>query len=366
MYYSKTAALDRHVCELHKIITKIEPKAPQTNASTENKCKMSKRELNNRIERLVLLAYTLRRKTSNEPFVPATEQEWAHLYMNGMCVKKYYTCQGRQVYVPKKIEDSNRRGCSSGGGKYDKYLTDCGNGKGKGGGGGSVGKSVSGGAGNGGGFGTDTTGLSEVARLLRNLNNFNFNENFDLIFDNAFKKDLKTFENIKSNKIFMIDDKVNITYDNLVFIIIIKGLLIEKKKKLISNIKELTENKEGYYTIQRQEADIGKNTLELEKINKLLTEAVQYFEELKNQQIFIPANIYSSKYKNEKKMVEKVIKISEIETNENESVILLNQLKDKQQKQPETIQMYQQNMYIGLVLNFFINFPEFPKLPELP
>ena len=155
MYYSKTAALDRHVCELHRIITKVEPKAPQKNASTENKCKMSKRELNNRIERLVLLAYTLRRKTTNEPFVPATEQEWAHLYMNGMCVKKYYTCQGRQVYVPKKIADSTGRGCDNRSGKYDKYLTDCGgkgsggSGKGYGGGGsgGSAGSSTGGGAG---------------------------------------------------------------------------------------------------------------------------------------------------------------------------------------------------------------------------
>jgi len=47
-------------------------------------------ELKNRIEELVLMAYTLRRKTRNEPLVSATEQEYAHLYIDGACAKKYY------------------------------------------------------------------------------------------------------------------------------------------------------------------------------------------------------------------------------------------------------------------------------------
>ena len=104
MYYSKTAALDRHVDELNKIIRLIEPKALQLPG--QEKCKISERELKNRIEQLVLMAYTLRRKTTNEPFVPATEQEWAHLYMDGACAKKYYSCQGRQVYVPRKVAEN--------------------------------------------------------------------------------------------------------------------------------------------------------------------------------------------------------------------------------------------------------------------
>ena len=104
MYYSKTAALDKHVNELTKIIRLIEPKALQLPG--QEKCKISERELKNRIEQLVLMAYTLRRKTTNEPFVPATEQEWAHLYMDGACAKKYYSCQGRQVYVPRKVAEN--------------------------------------------------------------------------------------------------------------------------------------------------------------------------------------------------------------------------------------------------------------------
>ena len=113
MYYSKTAALDKHVEELTKIIKLIEPKALQLPG--QEKCKISERELKNRIEQLVLMAYTLRRKTTNEPFVPATEQEWAHLYMDGACAKKYYSCQGRQVYVPRKVAENQN--------EYYIYIT---------------------------------------------------------------------------------------------------------------------------------------------------------------------------------------------------------------------------------------------------
>ena len=244
MYYSKTAALDRHVCELHRIITKVEPKAPQKNTSTENKCKMSKRELNNRIERLVLLAYTLRRKTTNEPFVPATEQEWAHLYMNGMCVKKYYTCQGRQVYVPKKITDSTGRGCSDKSNKYNTYLMDCG---GKGGGGKSYGGS--GGSGGGGitGLGNDTSGLSEFARLLRNLNDDIIktisSAELQKLYNEAFENDFKTFEKIDNNEKFIKDGNVFLTYDNLLYIIIIIGYSKHLKNDEINNIKKIKKKK---------------------------------------------------------------------------------------------------------------------------
>ena len=113
MYYSKTAALDKHVNELTKIIRLIEPKALQLPG--QEKFKISERELKNRIEQLVLMAYTLRRKTTNEPFVPATEQEWAHLYMDGACAKKYYSCQGRQVYVPRKVAENQN--------EYYIYIT---------------------------------------------------------------------------------------------------------------------------------------------------------------------------------------------------------------------------------------------------
>ena len=368
MYYSKTAALDRHVCELHRIITKVEPKAPQKNTSTENKCKMSKRELNNRIERLVLLAYTLRRKTTNEPFVPATEQEWAHLYMNGMCVKKYYTCQGRQVYVPKKIEDSTGRGCSDKSNKYNTYLMDCG-GAGSGGGG------RSGGGGGGGGItglGNDTSGLSEVARLLRNLNDdiiktINSAE-LKKLFHEAIENDEKTYNDITNNEKFIKDGNVILTYDNLLYIIIIISYSKNLKNDEINNIKKIKKKKELSELSEEEKQKISEIEKEIEKYNKLIQKATEYFEKLKT--VNITTNVINENNKNEHEMVDNVLKIKtfkEIEENEKskgneisypnrDSVKLLEKI------QPNNNEFPLKNIYATITQDFFKNLDPQPPI----
>jgi len=359
MYYSKTAALDRHVCELHKIITKIEPKAPQPNASTENKCKMSRRELNNRIERLVLLAYTLRRKSSNEPFVPATEQEWAHLYMNGMCVKKYYTCQGRQVYVPKKIADSNRRGCSSGGGKYDKYLTDCGDGKGKGGGGGN--------GGSGGGSGGPVSNyLNYIVRLTDETS-----KNQQKMMIESIKKDIKIFNNRSANAFFP-DSEMKITYENLLFIIgLILGLndLINQKEYAeyiydLSRKNSRTPQEDSVlenYTNDGNTIPIDdtQNKKKITKYKELLEKANDKFEELK----IIPQNDVQNKQeikKNEKDFVLKILEFLDFKDNNNQE----NTLKEFNKIVRESEQKNKDgNAYAKVLPIFLENYK--PPLPPI-
>ena len=333
MYYSKTAALDRHVCELHRIITKVEPKAPQKNTSTENKCKMSKRELNNRIERLVLLAYTLRRKSSNEPFVPATEQEWAHLYMNGMCVKKYYTCQGRQVYVPKKITDSTGRGCDNRSGKYDTYLTDCG-GKGSG----------SGGADN---------KMSEMANVIKKFNNFLNETNGNLIekeFKKATEKDLKTFKNIEINPKFFEKGSVILTYDNLLYIILVLNVFFDELKKLETKLED---QKNRNISFPEYTRDLTPIETDLDDKLKIIEKCLDYFKDL----ITISEDEYENKNKDEVEMVKNIIiffNLTEKSLTENvkpQVEILINQAKTDSKNNKS-------NIYKKIYADFLTNFPE--------
>ena len=110
MFYSKTAALAQHVGEITKILNEI---------YRDTDKKISDIELRNRAQCLILLGYTLRRRKTNKPFVPAEKSEWIQLYNNGACAMKDYCDMGMQVYVAKKCEDVKCLivpGCAGGGG----------------------------------------------------------------------------------------------------------------------------------------------------------------------------------------------------------------------------------------------------------
>jgi hypothetical protein len=110
MFYSKTAALAQHVGEITKILQEI---------YRDTDKKILDIELRNRAQCLILLGYTLRRRKTNKPFVPAEKSEWIQLYNNGACAMKDYCDMGMQVYVAKKCEDVKCLivpGCAGGGG----------------------------------------------------------------------------------------------------------------------------------------------------------------------------------------------------------------------------------------------------------
>ena len=161
MFYSKTAALAQHVGEITKILQEI---------YRDTDKKILDIELRNRAQCLILLGYTLRRRKTNKPFVPAEKSEWIQLYNNGACAMKDYCDMGMQVYVAKKCEDVKCLivpGCAGGGGG--------GGGGGKSGGGGSK----------GGGGGIDLLqDIKDDYKHAYNLNENYKNKQIQEIFEN--------------------------------------------------------------------------------------------------------------------------------------------------------------------------------------
>ena len=190
MFYSKTAALAQHVGEITKILQEI---------YRDTDKKILDIELRNRAQCLILLGYTLRRRKTNKPFVPAEKSEWIQLYNNGACAMKDYCDMGMQVYVAKKCEDVKCLivpGCAGGGG----------------GGGGSSGKSggsKSGGS-KGGGGGSNKSGgsdsLQDITDKYDHASKINENYSHD-------EMDI-VFENLENDYNFLINNCATISGQN--------------------------------------------------------------------------------------------------------------------------------------------------------
>jgi hypothetical protein len=177
MFYSKTAALAQHVGEITEILQEI---------YRDTDKKISDIELRNRAQCLILLGYTLRRRKTNKPFVPAEKSEWIQLYNNGACAMKDYCDMGMQVYVAKKCEDVKCLivpGCAGGGG---------------GGGGGGSNKSGGGGGGGGGSKGGGSDLLQDIKDKYKHATELNEKYNHDEM-QIAFKTLSNAYKYISEN-----------------------------------------------------------------------------------------------------------------------------------------------------------------------